>query len=118
EDAIAQDARVVHDAVDATEPCERSGHDAMRGVPFRDAVEARDRFAPERFDLPGDLLRGRAIPPFTFGAAAWIVHDDLRAFLCCRERNGPPDAAARARHDDHFVFQHVGLHVAADLTHS
>ena len=91
EEAVAHDAGVVHDAIDAAERIDRCLHDPGRAVGFSDAVGAGDGLAAGRLDFRDDLLgRARlAVLPGTH-----VVDDDLGAIGGEGEREIAPDPGA------------------------
>ena len=56
--AVAEEARVVHEHVEAAERVDRGVHEPARAVPVGDVVGVRDRLAADRDDLVDDVLRG------------------------------------------------------------
>src|SRR6185503_798088 len=104
--AIAQDAGVVDDDVDPAERVDRGLDDAVRRLPVRDAVGARDRRAAFRLDLVDDLLRRAGVLAFARDRGADVIHDHLRALGGHRVREIPPDSAAGAGDHHYLALEH------------
>ena len=59
--AVAQEAGVVHQHVEAAERVDRRVHQVAGAVPVGDVVGVRDRLAAGRDDLVDEKLRGRGV---------------------------------------------------------
>ena len=82
--AVAHEAGVVDEHVEAAERVDRGLHEPLRAVPVGDVVGVRDRLAAERVDLVDDVLRGPALAAGAVARDAEVVHDDARALACER----------------------------------
>jgi hypothetical protein len=111
--AIAQDAGIVDDPVDA--PVGRHGllHDAGRALVLRDAVRIGDGFSARGANLARDLIRDFLVLAFAGHRGAQIVDHDLRPVLRRQEREFAADASARTGDYDDLVFQHTFVRHAA-----
>ena len=76
---VAQDARVVHEHVEAAEGVDRLLHHVARAVEIGDVVEVGDGLAATRPDDLGNFLGRPAVGAFAASRAAEVVHDDARA---------------------------------------
>jgi hypothetical protein len=104
-DHVAQDAGVVHHAVELAEMIGGRLDDAACGDRFGDRLEIGDGCSAALLDLLDDFLGGRGTVTRTVGRAAGIVDHDLGAFGGAEQRNLPADAAARAGDDDGFAVK-------------
>src|SRR5262249_16448635 len=105
EDAVAQDAGNIDDAVDAAERVDRGFHDVGGRPRFGDAVEIRNRLPAVALDLVHHLLRRRIRRALAAARAAEIVAHPLGAFARRRERDLAPDAAPGPGDDDDFSLE-------------
>src|SRR5229473_2457392 len=106
EDAVAQYAGVVDDAVDAAEGLERGADDALGAGGVGDAVGVGDGRAAGGADLVDDLLRGAGSGiAFAVRAGAEIVDHDAAALASGQERDLAADAASRAGDDDDLALE-------------
>ena len=109
EDAVAQDAGIVDDAVDPAEVLDRGLDHALGAGRIGDAVAVGHGLAAGRLDLVADLLgRRRAAAAFAVDRAAEVVDHDAGAFPGGQQRHLAADAAARAGDQHDLVLQHVG----------
>ena len=105
EDRVAQDAGVVHDAVELAVGIHRLLDDLAGGNGFRHRFEVGNGGAAALLDFLDDLFGRRRIVAGTVRGAAGIVNDDLGAFRCAQQRDLAADAAARASNDDDFSVE-------------
>src|SRR5262249_39082088 len=105
EDAVAQDAGDVDDAVDAPERVDRGFHDVGGRPGLGDAVEIRNRLPAIALDLVHHLLRRRIRRALAVDRAAEIVDHHLGAFARRRERDLAADAAPGPGDDDDFSLE-------------
>src|SRR5208282_3290582 len=105
EDAVAQDARVVDDAVDAPEGVERAFDDALGPFGLGDAVRARHRLAARASDLPHDGLGRTHVLALTLGTAAEVIDHHLAALGRGEKCDLAADAAAGPGDDDDLALQ-------------
>jgi hypothetical protein len=106
EKAIAQDACIIHHAVDAPKGGDSAFDDALRACRFRDAVDVGDRLAAGLPYFIDHLLRRAAVLALSGQRCADVVDHDLRALRRHRQHNVAADASARACYYNHFSFQH------------
>jgi hypothetical protein len=105
EDRIAQDAGVVHHAIELAERIDRLLDDLAGGHGFRDRFEIRDGRAALLPDLLDHLLGRRGVAASAVSGAAGIVDHHLGAFGRAQQRDFAADAAPGAGDDDDFVLQ-------------
>ena len=106
EEAVAQDAGVIHDHVDPAEGINRGLDDAVGGLPLGHAVGVRHRRAAFGLDFLDHFLCRPGVLAFARDRGADVVDDHLGAPCRHGQREIAPDAAAGACHNDDFVFQH------------
>ena len=108
EHAVAQDAGVVHNHVDATEIVDRRLHDLLRIFPLGDAVGVRHRaaLAVGLGDLRHHLLRRADIVALAGDRRADIVHHHLGAVRRQADRRRAADAAPRAGDHGDLAVKH------------
>src|SRR5919198_3210653 len=99
EDAVAQNAGIVDQNVDAPECGERGVHDLLGILRLGDRERGGDRLASTALDLVHHLVRGRGIATGTFEARADVADDDAGALAGQQHGDGPPDAAPSAGDD-------------------
>ena len=116
EEAVAQDAGIVDDAVDAPEALDRLAHDAFGGGGIGDAGAIGDGLAPGGADGVHHLMSGLLILARAIGAAAQIVDHDPGALGGGQQRDLAPDAAARPGDDDDLALQRTVSHRAPHQT--
>jgi hypothetical protein len=104
--AVAEDAGVVHDDVDASERLHSGVDNALAARHRRDGIVVRDGLAPRRADLRHDVVGRRARAATPRLAPAVVVHDHTRPVLREQQRDLPPDPARRAGDHDRLVLQH------------
>src|ERR1700733_7717020 len=102
EDVVAKYSRVVHYAVNASEPGDGGIDDALAAFGCRDAFGIRDRRATTRRDLVNDLLGWPPIAAAPVGGAPGIVDDDVAAFCGSKQRNLAADSSTRP--GDYYDF--------------
>ena len=105
EDAVAQDARVVDDAVDAAEGVEGATDDALGSFGLADTVRARHRHPTRALDLPHDGLGGAYILALALGTAAEIIDHHLAALGRGEKGDLAADAAAGPCDDDDLALE-------------
>ena len=110
EDAVAQDAGVVDDAVDLAVAVESLLDDAAGGVEVGDALVVRGGASARGHDLVDDALGRRLVGAVAALGAAEVVHDHRRAVGGGEEGDVAADAAAGAGDDDHFLVEHASVH--------
>ena len=109
EHAVAHEAGVVHDDVEAAEGVDRGLHERTGRREVGDVGAVRDRLPAEAADLLDDFVRRRGGTAATVVLHAEIIDDHLRAGARERERMGAAEAAAGAGDDgyaavaDHWV---------------
>ena len=103
EDAVAQNAGIVDEDIDAAEGIERRLDDLVGIAGLADRQRRGDRFAAGFLDLVDDGLRRAGIGAGAVEARADIADDDAGAFLRHQERDAAPDAAPRAGDDGDFA---------------
>src|SRR5262249_6738487 len=103
EHAVAQDAGVVDDGVEAAEGLERLLHERAGLLEVGDVAAVHDRPAAALLDRRDHLLRGARVAPLAGGAAAEVVHDDRGALArgsrsaCARPRPRPAPVTITTR---------------------
>ena len=107
EHAVAQDAGVVDDAVDAAEVVDRRLDDGIGAHPGGDAVGVGHRLAALGADFVHYLLRRTRVLAFAAYGGADVVHHHLGALGRHQQRELPADAAAGAGYHHHLVLQHM-----------
>ena len=110
EEAVAQDAGIVDDAVDAPEALDGLAHDAFGGGGIGDAGAIGDGLATGGADGIHHLMSGLLILARAIGAAAQIVDHDPGALGGGQQRDLAPDPAARPGDDDDFALQRTVGH--------
>ena len=112
EDAVAQDAGVVHDDVDLAVGIHGGSDDALGGAPVGHAIGVDDglALAVEGLDFADNLLRRRCVTALAVDRGANVVDDDLGAILRHDERDRPADAAPRAGDNGNLAFKHLLAH--------
>ena len=108
EDAVAQDAGIVDQDVDAAEGVERRSARSCRHCAgsLIDSVEAIAS-PPACLDLVDHVVRRPGIGAGAVEARADIADDDAGALLRHQQRNAAPDAASRAGDDGDFTGDDV-----------
>ena len=117
---IAEEPRVVHEHVEATEGVDRGVDEAVGAVPVGDVVGVRDRLTAGGDDLVDHLLRGAAVGAGSVTCHAEVVHDDAGALAGEGQGVLAPDAAGGAGDDDDPSFadaRHVPVSFAAWVRH-
>ena len=109
EHAIAQNARIVHDHVDAAEIVDRILHHALGVVPARNAACVRDRAARAVLlgNLGNDTRRRARIAALAGHGAADVVDHDHRPVRRQFQRGRPPDPAAGAGNNGNLSIHHA-----------
>ena len=102
--AIAQDAGIVDEDVDAAEGFERRLHDFVAVGRVADRQRRGDRVAAGLFDLVHDQMRRRCIGTFAFEARTNVADDDTGALLRHQERDAAADAAPRTSDDSDLAL--------------
>ena len=102
---VAQDARVVHDDVDAPEGVERGLHDRRAALGGGDRVRVEHGLAAGGLDLVDDLLAGSGVTAGTVDRAADVVDDHERTPAGEEHRVLAPEAAARTGDDRHLAVE-------------
>ena len=111
EEAVAQDAGIVDDAVDAPEALDGLAHDAFGGGGIGDAGAIGDGLAPGGADGVHHLV-GRAADPGPTPSALppRSLTTTLAALGGGQQRDLAPDAAARPGDDDDLALQRTVGH--------
>src|SRR5688572_7869833 len=104
EDAVAQNAGVVHDAVDAAEVVDGRLDDALRALRVGNAVAVGNGRAAGLADLVDHLVGDRLVRALALGGAAEIVDHHLAALGGGEHGDLPSDAAPCPGDDDDFAF--------------
>src|SRR5215212_7845481 len=99
EDAVAQDAGIVNQDVDAAERIDRRLHSRLGVLRLGDREGRGDGLAAGLLDFAHDLLRRPLIAARAVERRADVDHDDACTFLRHQHRDGAPDAAARTSDD-------------------
>ena len=86
EDAVAQDARVVHEHVERAEGIEGTLDETLAPFPLRDVVVVRNGVATHGGDLRDDLFGRRRGVAGTVECSAEVVDDDLGALVGEQQR--------------------------------
>jgi hypothetical protein len=107
EHAIAQDAGVVDDAVDAAEVVDGGFDDGVGAHPARDAVGVGHRLAARSADFVHHFLRRPGVLAFAAYRCADVVHHDFGTLGRHQQRELAADAAARSGHHHDLLFHHV-----------
>ena len=97
QDAVEEEARVVHEDVRRAEVRRRHLHQVLGEALFDHAARRGDRVTASVAHGGGGGLRLRAIE---------VVHHDTRSLAPERARRRQPDAAPRARDDGHTPREH------------
>src|SRR5450756_2724784 len=106
--AIAQDAGVVDDAVDAAEVVDGGLDDGVGAHPGSHAVGIGHRLTALGTDFVHHFLRRAGVFAFAAYRTADVVHHHFGALGRHQQRELATDAAARSGHHHHLVFHHVG----------
>src|SRR5262245_22768197 len=112
EDAVAQDAGVVHHAVDATKVVDSGLDDALGAVRIGDAVAVGNGNAAGLPDLAHHLIGDLDVRTLALGGAAEIVHHHLASLGGGEQSDLTPDTPPGAGDDDDFSINALG-HVVA-----
>ncbi|CAB4816479.1 unannotated protein [freshwater metagenome] len=107
--AVAQDASVVDDDIEATETVDRLLHHRLSALEAADVAGVGDGFTSSSDDLVGDVLRGASVAAHTIAAGAEIVDDHLGAMMRQEEGVFAANATACAGDDAHTAFTHTVL---------
>ena len=99
EHAVAQDAGVVDEHVEAAERLDGGVDEALGALPVGDVVAVGDGLAAHRLDLVDDVLRRAGRLTRAVHLAAEVVHHDLGPVRRQHQRVLAADAPARAGHD-------------------
>ena len=110
EDAVAQVAGVVDDAIDSAIQVERILDDRLGRLPHGHTVGVGGRRATERADFVHRLLGRPGIAASAVDGHTQVIHDDLRALARGLDRDPLAHASACAGDHDDFSFQQT-LHV-------
>ena len=110
EDAVPQDAGVVHDAVDLAELVQRLFDDPSGAVEVGDALVVRGGASAGCLDLGDDGLGRCLVAAVAALGTAEVVDDDGSAVGSGKQRDVAADAAARAGDGDHLLVQHACVH--------
>src|SRR5262245_625884 len=111
-DAVAQDAGVVHHAVDATEVVDSGLDDALGALRIGDAVAVGNGDAAGLSDLAHHLIGDLDVRALALGGAAEIVHHHLASLGGGEQSDLTPDTSPGAGDDDDFSINALG-HVVA-----
>jgi len=103
EDAVAQDAGVVDQDIDAAEGVARGLDDGVGVLRLGDRQRAGDRLAAALGDLVDHGLRRTGVRAGAIEARADVVDHDARAFARQQQRDRAADAAAGAGDDRNLV---------------
>ncbi len=101
---IAQNASIVHNAVQATECVHRTGDNFLCSGIFCNRVCVRDGFPASLANFSHDVVRGGAILALTVAVCPNIIDDDFCAMLGGQHGNAASDSASCARNDDDLAF--------------
>src|SRR5262249_50302926 len=99
EDAVAQDAGIVHQDVDAAERGKRRLDDLVGVLRLGDRERGSDRLAALALDFIDHRLRGAGVGAGAFETRADVADPDLRPLLRHEQRDAAADAAARTGND-------------------
>ena len=105
EDAVAQDAGVVDDAIDAAELLDRGLDHTFGAGRIGDAVGAGDGAPARGADLADHGFGRPGVDALAFGRAAQIVDHDRRPLVGGKPRDIAADAATSARHQHDLAFE-------------
>ena len=108
EDHVAQDAGVVHHAVDPAIGVQRALHDALGGIPGGHALGVDHRLPAALLDDRLGLFRRGGGTAIARDGHTDIVDDHLGAFAGHHERDLAPDAATRTRDHHNLAFDDPG----------
>ena len=103
--AIAQDAGVVHQDVDAAEGIDGGGDDRRRGRRLADRLQARHRLAAGGADLGDHALGVGAAATHTVAIDTGVVHHHAGAFAGEQQRVLAPDAVASSGDDRNLAVE-------------
>ena len=93
---VAQDTRVVDDAVQVAEGVDGCLDQAFGSRPCGDVVAIGDRLAAHRLDFVDHLLRRRDVATGAVDTRAEVVHDDVRAVAGKAQGMLTADSATRS----------------------
>jgi len=110
--AVAQNAGVVDEDVEAAEGVDGLLDEVFGPLPVRDVVEVRSGLAAEGLDLLDNLTGRAVVRPRAVPLTAQVVDDDLRALTRELERVSASDSASRTGDDCHFVFEQRHTHAS------
>ena len=99
DDAVAEDAGVVHEHVEVAERVDGLLDEPASAVPVGDVLPVDDRLAAHGADVVDRLLGGRGVGAATLLVAAEVVDDDLGALAREEERVLPTEPPAGAGDD-------------------
>ncbi len=105
DDAVAQDAGVVHQHVQVTERVDGLLDEATGAVPVGDVLAVDDGLAAHGADVVDGLLGGGGVGTATLLVAAEIVDHDLGALAREQQRVLAPEPATRAGDDGDATLQ-------------
>ena len=106
--AVAQDAGIVHQNIDAAEGVERRLHDLVAVSRIADRQRRGDRLTAGCLDLVNHRMRRAGVGAGAFQARADVADHDARTFVRHQERNAAPDAASGAGDDRDFAVDDAG----------
>ena len=104
-DRIAQDAGVVHHAVEFAETVDGHLDDPAGGDGFRDALEIGHRRTAAFLDFLDNFLGWRSARTRAVGGDTGIVDHDLGALGGAQQRDLAPDASPGPGDDDGLVLK-------------
>src|ERR1700678_1981458 len=113
--AIAQDAGIVDQNVDAAEGIERRLHDLVAIGRLADRQRRGDRFAAGLFYFLDYRLRRPRVSAGTFKACADVANHNAGTLLRHQYRDGAADAAPGSGHDSDFAFHNARHQLPPDL---
>ena len=108
EHAVAEDASVVDEDVEATERIDGGLDEAFGSVPIADVVAVGDRLPTHGLDLGDDIVRGALIVALAVHRPAEVVDHDLGAVVGEEQCVLAPDASARPRDDRDAALAELG----------
>jgi len=109
QDAVAQDAGVVHHHVNAAEGLERRSHNGLAPLPAGHRIVVGRGLAARLLYLVHHLVRHLYVAPLARLGNARVVHHHLGALLGHKERDLLAYPAARSRYNNPFPFQRAHL---------
>ncbi len=105
DDAVAQDAGIVHQDVEIAERLDGLIDESLGAFPVGHVVAVDNRVAPRRLDVFHGLLRGSQVGASPLLITTEVVDHDPGSFVCEQQRMFPAEATPRSGDDRHPAVQ-------------